>query len=49
MRELRRKVLLPAFQLTEVTTGDDPRALSRVIRQGKGQSNLSHTSTPIDP
>jgi len=42
MRELRRKVLLPAFQLTEVTTGDDPRALSRVIRQGKGHPALTY-------
>jgi len=36
MRELRRKVLLPVFQLSELTTEDDPRALKRVIKEGKG-------------
>lgn len=40
MRELRRKVLLPVFQLSELTTEDDPRALKRVIKQGKGRSAL---------
>lgn len=42
VRELRRKVLLPVFQLSEVTTGDDPRALTRVIRQGKGHPALTY-------
>lgn len=40
MKELRRKVLLPVFQLTELTTQDDPRALRRVIKQGKGHPAL---------
>lgn len=42
MRELRRKVLLPAFQLSELTSGDDPRALKRVIKQGKGHPALTY-------
>lgn len=33
MNELRRKVLLPVFQLSELTTDDDSRALTRVIKQ----------------
>lgn len=36
MRELRRKVLLPVFRLSELTTDDDPRALTQVIKQGTG-------------
>lgn len=42
MRELRRKVLLPVFQLSEVTTAEDPRALTRTIKQGKGQPALTY-------
>jgi integrase len=42
MRELRRKVILPIFQLSEVTEEDDPRALTRVIRQGKGHPTLTY-------
>ncbi|MDK9704614.1 MAG: tyrosine-type recombinase/integrase [Sulfuritalea sp.] len=42
MNELRRKVLLPVFQLSELTTGDDPRALKRVIKQGKGHPALTY-------
>jgi len=42
MRELRRKVLLPVFQLSELTTGDDPRALKRIIKQGKGHPVLTY-------
>ncbi|BBN90126.1 site-specific integrase [Azospira sp. I09] len=42
MRELRRKVLLPVFQLSELTTADDPRALKRVIKQGIGRSALTY-------
>lgn len=42
MRELRRKVLLPVFQLSELTTGDDPRAIKRVIKQGKGHPALTY-------
>jgi len=36
MRELRRKVLLPVFRLSELTTEDDPLALKQVIKQGTG-------------
>lgn len=42
MRELRRKVLLPVFQLSELTTVDDPRALKRIIKQGKGHPALTY-------
>lgn len=42
MREMRRKVLLPVFQLSELTTKDDPRALTRSIKQGKGHSALTY-------
>lgn len=42
MKELRRKVLLPVFQLSELTTADDPRALKRVIKQGIGYSALTY-------
>jgi len=42
MKELRRKVLLPVFQLSELTTDDDPRALRRDIKQGKGHSALTY-------
>jgi len=42
MREVRRKVLLPVFQLSELTTGDDPRAIKRVIKQGKGHPTLTY-------
>lgn len=40
MKELRRKVLLPVFQLSEVTTAEDSRALTRAIKQGKGHPAL---------
>lgn len=42
MKELRRKVLLPVFQLSELTIADDPRALKRVIKQGKGHPGFSY-------
>lgn len=42
MKELRRKVLLPVFQLSEVTTAEDPRALTRVIKQGKVHPGLTY-------
>jgi hypothetical protein len=42
MKELRRKVLLPVFQLSELTTGGDPRALKRVIKQGRGHPALTY-------
>jgi hypothetical protein len=42
MKELRRKVILPAFQLSQLTTEDDPHALKRVIKQGKGHHTLTY-------
>jgi len=42
MKELRRKVILPVFQLSELTTEDDPHALKRVINQGKGHPALTY-------
>lgn len=42
MKELRRKVLLPVFQLSEVAKGDDSRALKRIIKQGKGHPALTY-------
>lgn len=42
MKELRRKVLLPVFQLSELTTEDDPHAIKRTIKQGKGHSALTY-------
>lgn len=42
MKELRRKVLVPVFQLSELCAPDDPRALKRVIKQGVGREALSY-------
>jgi len=42
VKEQRRKVLLPVFQLSEVTTAEDPRALTRAIKQGKGRPALTY-------
>lgn len=42
MRDLRRKVLLPIFQLSEVTAEDDPCALKRAIKQGIGRPALTY-------
>lgn len=42
MRELRRKVLLPVFQLSELTTDDDPHALARFVKQGKGHAAFTY-------
>ena len=42
MKELRRKVFLPVFQLSELADRDDPRGLERVIKQGKGHSALTY-------
>lgn len=42
MKESRRKVLLPVFQLSELALEDDPRALKRVIKQGKGHPALTY-------
>lgn len=41
-KELRRKVLLPVFQLTELCEPDDPCALKRTIKQGVGREPLSY-------
>lgn len=42
MKELRRKVLLPVFQLSELATQDDPRSIERSIKQGKGHPKLTY-------
>lgn len=42
MKELRRKVLLPVFQLSELAEPDDPRAILRTIKQGKGHPSLTY-------
>lgn len=42
MKELRRKVLLPVFQLSELADQDDPRAIERTIKQGKGRPELTY-------
>lgn len=42
MKELRRKVLLPVFQLSELTTEEDPRALKRAIPQGRNHAALTY-------
>lgn len=42
MKELRRKVLLPVFQLSELANQDDPRAIERTVKQGKGHHELTY-------
>lgn len=42
MKELRRKVLLPVFQLSELADQDDPRAIERTVKQGKGRPALTY-------
>ena len=42
MKELRRKVLLPVFQLSELADQTDPRAIERTIKQGKGHPSLTY-------
>ena len=42
MKELRRKVLLPVFQLSELANQDDPRSIERTIKQGKGRPTLTY-------
>lgn len=42
MKELRRKVLLPVFQLSELADQEDPRAIQRTIKQGKGHPSLTY-------
>lgn len=43
MKELRRKVILPVFQLSELCSDDDPLALKRSIKQGKGREAFSYS------
>lgn len=47
MKELRRKVLLPVFSLTEVCSEDDPRAVRRNIKQWKGREALTYYFRPV--
>lgn len=42
MKELRRKIFLPVFQLSELADKDDPRAIERTIKQGKGHPGLTY-------
>lgn len=42
MKELRRKVLVPVFQLSELCDGDDPRAICRQVKQGKLREGLTY-------
>lgn len=42
MKELRRKVLLPVFQLSELADQDDPRSIKRSIKQGKGHPEATY-------
>lgn len=42
MIELRRKVLIPAFRLTEVCAPDDPNGSKRDIKAWKGREALSY-------
>lgn len=42
MKELRRKVLLPVFRLSELTDQDDPRGIKRTIKKGKGRPPLTY-------
>lgn len=41
-KELRRKVFLPVFQLTELCEPNDPRAIKRAIKQSIGREALSY-------
>lgn len=42
MKELRRGILLPVFQLSELAEPDDPRAIERSIKQGKGHPPFTY-------
>lgn len=42
MKELRRKILLPVFQFSELADQDDPRAIERTIKQGKRHPALTY-------
>lgn len=41
-KELRRKVFLPVFQLTELCEPNDPRAIKRAVKQSKDQEALTY-------
>lgn len=47
MIELRRKVLIPSFRLTEVCDGSDPLAFKREIKQGKGREAITYYCRPV--
>lgn len=47
MREIRRKVLIPAFALSEVCDEADPRSIKRSIRQWKGREALTYYVRPV--
>lgn len=47
MIELRRKVLIPSFRLTEVCDPADPRAVRRDIRAGKAREPISYHVRPV--
>lgn len=47
MIELRRKVLIPSFRLTEVCDPADPLAVRRDIRAGKAREALSYHMRPV--
>ena len=47
MRELRRKVFIPVFTLTETSDEDDPRAIKRLIKQWKGRAALTYHFRPV--
>lgn len=42
MKELRRKILLPVFRLSELAGQDNPGAIERTIKQGKGRPALTY-------
>lgn len=42
MKELRRKVLLPVLQLSELADQQDSHAIKRTIKQGKGHPALTY-------
>jgi hypothetical protein len=45
--ELRRKVLIPSFRLTETCDGSDPLAFKREIKQGKGREAFCYFYRPV--
>lgn len=50
MSELRRKILIPAFTLTETCLADDPMAVERTIRKLKGRETFTyHVRKVVNP